>query len=74
MSRSCGCKTWRTVPDDTKKRAVWLWDEETVAEVLEELEAELDGSAPKLNGKQLLLDEGDWAGGDSDSVVTYRSP
>ncbi|CAH0380260.1 unnamed protein product [Pelagomonas calceolata] len=58
-----------TVPDDTKRRAVWLWDEETVAEVLEELEDDMEGSAPELNGKQLLLGGGDWAEGDSDKVM-----
>jgi hypothetical protein len=56
-----------TVPDDKKQRAVWLWDDETVAEVLGE--NELDGSAPQLNGKQLLLGEGDWAEGDSDKAM-----
>lgn len=52
---------------DFGPRAVWLWDDATVAETLGE--AELDGPAPTLNGKQLLLGEGDWAEGDKDKAM-----
>eukprot|EP00438_Fugacium_kawagutii_P019222 Skav233325 [mRNA] locus=scaffold2558:158661:162079:+ [translate_table: standard] len=41
------------------KRAIWLWGEEEAKEFLEELE--ITSKVPeKLDGKKLLLDEGEW--------------
>ena len=50
------------------RRAIWLWDAETAAEALGEAELSSPDTAQGLDGKALLMQEGDLSGEDREKV------